>query len=363
MSKSRSTINDFFRCYRPENETHELAIAQFCAKRRFVISIDGTPDKREPITYELFKQWFEMETPQRGDIVTLREEGITGIVDGVGINRAICLFLSFKDGILDTVHRSFHYTSLEPAAEETIRQMQRALYREGLIWNQWRNRIKPREIPKENIQYQISVLGRKIGYGVFREIDPEGRIVMYCVKMEGEPVRYSLREVIGPVENYQLESINVNQREDLALALKQAGVVWNGFYKRIDPIGYRLPVGKHYYYLNEFWEVCKTAELGKSRNDKYFTSGNYSRSKEDMDAVRRHLLELAQLPVTRTEGDEYYYLKEFWKTCKTTDKGRSRDIKRAKCGNRFSTEEEAMRIVSSLQQKRNEQLAQYRSKR
>ncbi len=39
MSKSKSAIHDFFRCYRPKNETHELAIAQFCAQRRFVVSI------------------------------------------------------------------------------------------------------------------------------------------------------------------------------------------------------------------------------------------------------------------------------------------------------------------------------------
>ena len=55
MSKSKSAIHDFFRCYRPKNETHELAIAQFCAQRRFVVSIDATPDKRLPETYDEFR--------------------------------------------------------------------------------------------------------------------------------------------------------------------------------------------------------------------------------------------------------------------------------------------------------------------
>ena len=88
MSKSKSAIHDFFRCYRPKNETHELAIAQFCAQRRFVVSIDATPDKRLPVTYEEFRQWFETDTPRRGDIVSLVGQGISGIVETVGVNQS-----------------------------------------------------------------------------------------------------------------------------------------------------------------------------------------------------------------------------------------------------------------------------------
>ena len=90
MSKSKSAIHDFFRCYRPKNETHELAIAQFCAQRRFVVSIDATPDKRLPVTYEEFRQWFETDTPRRGDVVNLVGQGISGIVETVGVNPGAC---------------------------------------------------------------------------------------------------------------------------------------------------------------------------------------------------------------------------------------------------------------------------------
>ena len=241
MSKSKSAIHDFFRCYRPKNETHELAIAQFCAQRRFVVSIDATPDKRLPVTYEEFRQWFETDTPRRGDVVNLVGQGISGIVETVGVNQSVCLYVSIRGDELDVASGCFDYTSLEIADKETVLRLQRALYREGLVWNRWRNRLRPRETPKENVQYQISVLGQKIGYGVFREIDAKGRIVMYCMKLEDGPVRYSLREVVGPAEDYQLEPINVGQREELAKELEKAGVLWNGFYKRIEPVNYLTP--------------------------------------------------------------------------------------------------------------------------
>lgn len=249
---------------------------------------------------------------------------------------------------------------LEIADKETVLRLQRALYREGLVWNRWRNRLRPRETPKENVQYQISVLGQKIGYGVFREIDAKGRIVMYCMKLEDGPVRYSLREVVGPAEDYQLEPINVGQREELAKELEKAGVLWNGFYKRIEPVNYLAPAGKGYYYLDEFWEVCRTIEQGKTKGAKYFNNGNYSRYREPMEELRRYLLnELGVGPVSRSEESVYYYLKEFWKVCRTTDKGRRRDIKRARSGN-YSTDEASIReLALQLQEKRKEQLSRY----
>lgn len=360
MSKSKSAIHDFFRCYRPENETHQLAIAQFCAQRRFVVTIDAAADKRLPVTYEQFRRWFETDTPQRGDIVTLVGRDISGIVETVGVNQTVCLYISISGDVLNTTCGCFDYTSLEVADKDTVLRLQRALHREGLVWNRWRHKLKSREIPKENIQYQISVLGRKIGYGVFREIDAKGQIVMYCIQPEYGPVRYSLREVVGPKEDYQLEPINVSQREELAKELKKAGVLWNGFSKRIEPVGYPVSEGKGYYYLNEFWEVCKTIENGKSKGAKYFNSGNYSRHREPMEEVRKYLLnELGIGAVSRSEETVYYYLKEFWKVCKTTDKGRRKDIKRAKAGN-YSTDEESMKqLALQLQEKRKEQLARY----
>ena len=346
MSKSKPAIHDFFRCYRPKNETHELAIAQFCAQRRFVVSIDATPDKRLPVTYEEFRQWFETDTPRRGDVVNLVGQGISGIVETVGVNQSVCLYVSIRGDELDVASGCFDYTSLEIADKETVLRLQRALYREGLVWNRWRNRLRPRETPKENVQYQISVLGQKIGYGVFREIDAKGRIVMYCMKLEDGPVRYSLREVVGPAE--------------LAKELGKAGVLWNGFYKRIEPVNYLAPAGKGYYYLDEFWEVCRTIEQGKTKGAKYFNNGNYSRYREPMEELRRYLLnELGVGPVSRSEESVYYYLKEVWKVCRTTDKGRRRDIKRARSGN-YSTDEASIReLALQLQEKRKEQLSRY----
>lgn len=360
MSKNRVAIVNFFRYYRPENETHELAIGQFCAKRRFVLSIDGKEDGRQPITYEKFKSWFEEDTPERGDVIVLPDQGVTGIVELSGAGQRVRLFASLQDGELCTTSKEYDYKVLHQAEEKARLELQRAFYDEGLSWNPWRGKIKAREVPVENVQYQISVLGRKIGYGVFREIDTHGRIVMYCVKLEGEAVRYSLHEIVGPERDYQLDKINVSQREKLAEELTSAGMLWNGFFKRIEPVNYVSAPGSGYYYLNEFWEICRALEQGKTRSVKYFNQGNYFREKKNIEALRGYLLRALKDHVPeRAEGKEYYYLKEFWKVCKTLDKGRSKDLKRAKHRNYFSTEQDALKVVSLLQQKRNEQLARY----
>lgn len=359
MNKNKVAIVNFFRYYRPENETHELAICQFCAKRHFSLTINGNEDGRFPVTYEEFKQWFEGEAPERGDVVVLPDQGVTGIVELSGIEQRVRLYASLHDGELCTESKEYDYKVLCQAQEEDRLKLQHAFYERGLSWNPWRSKIKPREIPVENVQYQISLLDRKIGYGVFREIDAEGRVVMYCVKLEGEPIRYSLHEVIGFEKDYQLDKINVCQRGKLAEELADAGVLWNGFFKRIEPINY-VSSGSEYYYLNEFWEIYKGREQGKPRNVKYFNQGNYFREKKSIESLRSHLLEwLKDYVPQRTEGKEYYYLKEFWKVCKTLDKGRSKDLKRAKYKNYFHTEEEALETISLLQEKRNEQLSQY----
>lgn len=363
MSKNRLAIINFFRYYRPENETHELAISQFCAKRRFSLSIDGNKDGRLPVTYDKFKQWFEEEAPERGDVVVLPDKGVTGIVELSGVDQRIRLYASLHEGELCTASREFDYKVLCQAQEEDRLKLQHALHDSGLSWNPWRSKIKKQEIPVENVQYQISMLDRKIGYGVFREIDAQGQIVMYCVKLEGEPVRYSLYEVIGSQRDYQLDKINVSQREKLSEELAVAGVAWNGFFKRIEPVGYVGDPGSEYYYLNEFWEVCKSREQGKTKSIRYFNQGNYFRERKSIDALKGYLLKvLDDRLVERVAEKEYYYLKEFWKVHKTLDKGRSKDLKRAKHRNYFQTEEEAQGIVSLLQQKRNEQLSQYSKK-
>lgn len=360
MSKNRLMIQDFFRCYRPEDETHELAIYQFCAKRRFTLKIDGTPDERKPVTYQLFKKWFEDEVPDRGDVIVLPEEGIIGIIKMVGVNHTVGLFVSFQNGKLNTEPECYHYTSLRLAKEEEVLQLQRAFNENGFAWNGWRSKVKQREEPVENVQYQISVLGQKVGYGVFREIDAEDRIVMYCVKPEGQPVRYSLREVIGPVSDYQLEKINVCQRENLSEELSKAGMFWNGFFKRMEPIGYQLAPGLSYYYLNEFWEICRAPEQGKAKSLKYYNHGNYFRERKEIETLRMYLQEeLSNHSFMRTEGKEYYYLKEFWKVCKTEDKGKPKDMKRAAKKNYFTSEKEALKVCCLLQERRNELFAQY----
>lgn len=358
VSKTVSTIQDFFRHYRPQNEMHELAMSQYCARRRLTVSIDQCADQRQPISFEQFKEWFEREQFCRGDVVSLPEEGITGIVELMGVNRTVRLYVSYRDGVLETHARDFRYTTLLPATSAAAVELQRAFNARGLLWNRYRSRLKPAPELRNNQLYQISVLGCKVGYGVFREVDAEGRIVMYCFKPEGAPVRYSLREVIGPRTDYQLEKVNVFQRQSLSRELEQAGVVWHGFYKRIEPVDYLLPPGAEYYFLTELWDVRSAVGRWAKRSLKYFNQGNYFRTREEAEQLQQVLLRCMEDRVfVRAEGKTYYYLKKLWKISKAEDCGASKDLKRAGRKNYFPTEREALEVCTLLRTLRNDQLA------
>ncbi|MCM1302206.1 MAG: hypothetical protein NC226_10875, partial [Bacteroides cellulosilyticus] len=89
-----------------------------------MVAIDGTPDKRFPVTYDQFRQWFETDTPRRGDVVILPAEGVSGIVETVGVDNTVCLYISLTGETLNPTSGCFRYTTLEAADEATILRLQ-----------------------------------------------------------------------------------------------------------------------------------------------------------------------------------------------------------------------------------------------
>lgn len=291
MSKNRKSVQTFLGSFRPADETHEKAIGYFCLQKRLSVQINPKGgEQRHPVTYEQFKAWFEAELPGQGDVISFPDKGIIGIVDTTGID-SLDLSLSLKDGKLETHLLSVPSGDYREATPEECHLLQQALNREGLAWNRRFNKIIKRKVPVNNQRVQISLLGKKVGYGVFREIDNKGMIVMYILKRPGKAVRYSLYEVVGPAEDYQLDQINVSQSKEFISSMKNEGKTWNGFLRRVEPIDFRVGAGKNYWYISEEWEVRVTVESNRPKDQKRFKGGNYFHNAAQAGSVLDRLIE------------------------------------------------------------------------
>lgn len=362
MNKTKQHVQDFFQHYRPENDTHQLAILQFCAQQHIAFTFDEGPDDRRPVTLDAFRAWFEHYTPERREVITL-PDGTVGVVDMTGLDY-VRLYVALSEGALETAPRLFPATSIRPATETEVLSLQRALYDRGLAWNDKRCMVCPRVAPVENVRYKISVLGRKIGYGIFREIDAEGRIVMYCVKMGNAPLRCSMHEVLGPASDYQLELLYTKLRETLAEELARSGWHWNGNNRRMEPISYQVETGERYYYLNDVWNIGKSVYRNNNKQHKrFYTQGNYFRDLEEVVAFRNWIFqELGSYVVSRKEGAVYYYLRRNWGIYEERDQNRNKDLKRALVKNYFPSKDQAEKFFLRMQQQRKLSLFEYWSK-
>lgn len=298
MTKNKNQIVTFLKTVRAKAEggaraeLHKMAILGYC---RSVLGIQVTFGEEDPtlpeITLEEFKLWINEDTFQRGDVVVDTESGGIGIVDFEYYQKVSFAFFWDKKEDLYEGSILAARTACRNANHEEIIDLQRFLNRKKLGWNKRRNVLFTQDYtPKENHQVRLSILGKKMGLGVFKEIDDEGRIIMYCVKMEGEKARYSLHEVIGPAEDYQINQISTYEREILTEELKKSGVVWNGHLKRIDRVCTRVDKGELYYYLNDLFEVIPKSDEYQSRDTKRWRAGNYFTQKEEAEAIREKLI-------------------------------------------------------------------------
>lgn len=251
---------------------------------------ENNPDAPE-IDLEDLKQWIDEDTFLRGDVVVDTENNGIGIVNSDNYRTlSLTAFLDTK-GELHKSGVSVKRIACRKATLKEMMALQRFLNRKGLGWNRRQNCLFRQDyVPKENHQVRLSILGRKMGLGVFKEIDAEGRIVMYCVKLEAEAARYSLHEVIGAAADYQLNQITTYERDILTGELKKSGISWNGHLKRIETVCLRVSKGDDYHYLNDLFEIVTKPDEYQSRDTKRWRAGNYFTQLGEIEAIREKLV-------------------------------------------------------------------------
>lgn len=300
--KSSQHVHSFLSSVRGKGEIDELAIIQYCVGFGIKVQFSNTEKEPHKITFAQFKDWFSCDFPKKNDVVVFGDAGVIGIVEKTCYNSIVLGVSLDPSGKLDTTPKEFtepHRATFRSATMEEVSRMQIILYEAGLSWNKKFGKLADRFVPSENSLVRLSLLTKRIGIGVFKEIDADGNVIMYCVKMEDEPLRYSLYENIGKVTGYQIDMINNAERQILKQEFAKMGKVWNGHEKRVEPVNFRVAPGKVYYYIDNYLETVKTHDNRRPKDLRRYCCGNYYTCLEEAEEVLQQIMSTRKMQLLR----------------------------------------------------------------
>ena len=294
-------IQSFLDTVRAEDELNRMAIIGYCTQQGISITFDNTDPELELITLERFTRWLNRDELKKGDVACHLAHKIVGIVKSADLWSLTIVIPVDVEGSFSTEERVVPCEECRSATDEEKVEIQRLISQNGKAWDTREGRFVDPYHPRNNNLIKISLLDKRVGYGVFREFDSQGNAVMYCVKMSGTPVRFSLNEVIGNMHDYQYHSISTYDRIMLAKELAEIGKKWNGHAKRIEPLELRVAPGETYFFIDDCFDVRATKDKEKNKDKVRAFSGNYFRSQEDAMEIRDKLIEMRNEQFLRPE--------------------------------------------------------------
>ncbi len=225
---------------------------------------------------------------RKGSVIVNNLTSEIGVVSNVTEECVAMAVRRMADGELCAEEIVAHIKDCRPATWKEQRALQHLLNERKLLWDMRHYRLKKNTyVPQNGARVQLSTLGGEVIIGVFKEIDSEGRIVMYCMMRPGERPVYSMREVAGVACDFQIKPVGSTARMKLDRALAAEGVVWNGHLRCMEMIGTRLLREQVYYYLDEFFEICEVQDAYKPRDRKRMAAGNYFSTREAAENMRK----------------------------------------------------------------------------
>lgn len=337
--KSSSQIKAYLLDSRPKREIDELAIRQYC--QNFGIDLSDCNNfpktsNKPAITYRQFKSWLGNENLEKGEVITLDVDGSIGLVrscDATSITFHALFHVS--TGVLhlsSTLDRSSYRSS---SAKER-KQLQRALSVHHLIYQKRQNVLVDKNIPEDGNYVQVSIIGEKVGIGIFKKVDPLGKIIFHAL-VKSKTARCQLDKTFRHFDECQLLNASIKDKNAINDILKSQGYVWDGYSKKIVINGLRRYKGEPYYYINSYLEIIRTTDNYSKLDLKRFRAKNYFVQYED--AVDMLSMFSMKLPtVKRKFGNAYFYIDNYLQIIKVSDYRKPQDAKRFEVGNYFLDE-------------------------
>lgn len=365
MNITVEQIKDYLARYRPLDETNKRAIEHICAELNMPIKFENVDKCLPTLSFYKFKSWIHKEGLfQFGDVIVINDEESIVIVKKATTEYIITEAILHKDGDLEHQQRQIPYCQYSFPKFQDLIILQRAINKKNLGWSGKLKKLVPKlELPKKNTQVRVTLVGRRLGVGVFKSINENGDIFMYCVKMDNEDkIRYSLNEMIGNIKDYQLDPILPRERKELADLLSSKNLFWNGYYRRLENLTYKtflIP----YFFIDNCFNINESNDIKSKEAKIRHQRSNYfktSQEAEEIIKILRDNTKINKYKISRVvKGQCYFYINSFFKIIKQKEILSHYDFMRFKNKNYFEKEFQAEIILTQIQQKRQEQLLNF----
>lgn len=334
--KSSSQIKAYLLDSRPKREIDELAIRQYC--QNFGIDLSDCNNfpktsNKPAITYRQFKSWLGNENLEKGEVITLDVDGSIGLVrscDATSITFHALLHVS--TGVLhlsSTLDRSSYHSS---SAKER-KQLQRALSAHRLNYLKRWNILVDKALPEDGSFVQVSILGEKKGTGIFKKVDPQGKLIFHAF-VNPKNSQCHLDKTFRHFDDCQLLNASLKDKDAINNILKSQGYVWDGYSKKIGINGLRRYKGEPYFYINSYLEIIQATDNYSKQDLKRFRAKNYFVQYEDA-ADMLSMFSMKLPTVNRKFGNVYFYIDNYLQIIEVSDYRKPKDKRRFEVGNYF----------------------------
>lgn len=291
--KTKKQIDHFLRKRKYKSEIDFEGISLYC-KNKYGIKLHvpssySTTD--HALDYAAFANWLESGYGA-GDVVKWGE--YIGLVQDSNIEDVkICLRIDRNGPNFDSI--TIPIQDITHADENALKLINHVLDEMGKEFGNPFFVITDKFIPGSGslVCFQDHQTG-KDGYGVVRQIQKTGEIIMYCYCYKGEIVKFNMHEYLGNVNDFSFTSFKPTDypRKALETELNKAGKSWNHYLKRIEPVNMRVDLNERYWYITDKMQVTSDIEKNKATSNKRYLAGNYFRREEDAVAILEAEMEI-----------------------------------------------------------------------
>lgn len=300
--KTKKQIDHFLRKRKYKSEIDFEGISLYC-KNKYGIKLHvpssySTTD--HALDYAAFANWLESGYGA-GDVVKWGE--YIGLVQDSNIEDVkICLRIDRNGPNFDSI--TIPIQDITHADENALKRINHVLDEMGKEFGNPFFVITDKFIPGSGslVCFQNHQTGQD-GYGVVRQIQKSGEIIMYCYCYKGKTVKFNMHEYLGNVNDFSFTSFKPTDypRKALETELNKAGKSWNHYLKRIEPVNMRVDLNERYWYITDKMQVTSDIEKNKATSNKRYLAGNYFRREEDAVAILAAEMEIRRDFLARAE--------------------------------------------------------------
>jgi hypothetical protein len=244
----------------------------------------------EPITIDEFVKWLKVPHYDLGEVIADAGNTVYLITDFLAGESVSGAHLT-PSGEFSTekIPLPVSKSNRKGSAQEKKR-LQRAMNAQGLTWNPFKQSMISNDRPEKNYYITIWVINDKVGAGIFKDVDENGDLILYCYWDGKGKLIMDSHYVFGPLLDYAIREARTSDRSEIIKELHSANVVWHGRLKRFEPLNLRRKTSGRYYYIASSGRIVSSFEKGNATDGKRFAVGNYFHTPEEAEEFKRQIV-------------------------------------------------------------------------